>query len=117
MTSATRPDALPEHASYVDDGCKVSPTCLACPLPICKYDMGNHQQTLTAFVRAQAIRRDRIADPHATIGMLAKRNRCSVRTVARALADDLATLPIPQVHDVHARIRPSWGLSPIRYTA
>lgn len=31
-------DALPEHTLYRDDGCEVSPSCLRCPLPRCKYD-------------------------------------------------------------------------------
>ena len=31
-------DVVPEHFPYRDDGCEVSPSCLSCPLPICKYD-------------------------------------------------------------------------------
>ncbi|MBF8266516.1 MAG: hypothetical protein HW388_24 [Dehalococcoidia bacterium] len=31
-------DALPEHYPYRDDGCDVSPSCLGCHLPCCKYD-------------------------------------------------------------------------------
>jgi hypothetical protein len=31
-------DMLPERLSYNDDGCEVSPRCLECPLPQCKYD-------------------------------------------------------------------------------
>jgi hypothetical protein len=31
-------DDLPEHYPYRDDGCDVSPSCLGCPLPWCKYD-------------------------------------------------------------------------------
>ena len=31
-------DALPEHYPYRDTGCDVSPSCLKCPLPQCKYD-------------------------------------------------------------------------------
>ena len=34
----TRKDALPEHSSYTDTGCELSPTCLRCPLPICVYE-------------------------------------------------------------------------------
>ena len=33
-----RADALPEHTDYRDTGCEVSPSCLRCPLPRCKYD-------------------------------------------------------------------------------
>ena len=31
-------DALPEHLEWRDDGCEVSPHCLECPLPRCRYD-------------------------------------------------------------------------------
>ena len=27
-----------EHASFADNGCEMSPTCLSCPLALCKYD-------------------------------------------------------------------------------
>jgi hypothetical protein len=32
-------DPLPEHAQYQDSGCEVSPTCLSCPLPVCRYEL------------------------------------------------------------------------------
>ena len=31
-------DSLPEQYPYRDNGCEVSPSCLECPLPMCKYD-------------------------------------------------------------------------------
>ena len=31
-------DAIPEFYHYEDTGCEVSPSCLNCPLPQCKYD-------------------------------------------------------------------------------
>ena len=31
-------DVVPERYPYRDDGCEVSPSCLRCPLPQCKYD-------------------------------------------------------------------------------
>ena len=31
-------DAPPERYPYRDEGCEVSPSCLRCPLPQCKYD-------------------------------------------------------------------------------
>ena len=31
-------DAVPEMYHYEDTGCEVSPSCLNCPLPQCKYD-------------------------------------------------------------------------------
>lgn len=31
-------ELLPERYPYRDEGCEVSPSCLKCPLPQCKYD-------------------------------------------------------------------------------
>ena len=31
-------DVIPERYPYRDEGCEVSPSCLRCPLPQCKYD-------------------------------------------------------------------------------
>ena len=31
-------DSRPEEYPYRDDGCEISPSCLRCPLPQCKYD-------------------------------------------------------------------------------
>jgi len=29
---------LVKEAEYFDDGCEYSPSCLRCPLPVCKHD-------------------------------------------------------------------------------
>ena len=34
----TMMDQGPEYYHYEDTGCEVSPSCLTCPLPQCKYD-------------------------------------------------------------------------------
>ena len=34
----TMTDLGPEYYHYEDTGCEVSPSCLSCPLPQCKYD-------------------------------------------------------------------------------
>ena len=34
----TMTDQGPEYYHYEDTGCEVSPSCLSCPLPQCKYD-------------------------------------------------------------------------------
>lgn len=34
-----RSDALVEFADYRDEGCHLHPSCLACPLPQCIYDV------------------------------------------------------------------------------
>ena len=33
-----RANALPEVHRYEDTGCDVAPSCLRCPLPMCRYD-------------------------------------------------------------------------------
>lgn len=33
-----RAGTLPDEAIYRDTGCEVSPSCLRCPLPVCRYD-------------------------------------------------------------------------------
>lgn len=36
--SGTDRGTLPEYTQYRDEGCDISPTCLRCPLPQCRYD-------------------------------------------------------------------------------
>jgi len=38
VASKTPVDTVPEFYHYEDTGCEVSPSCLNCPLPRCKYD-------------------------------------------------------------------------------
>ncbi len=37
-TPACEPDSLPEHTDYRDEGCRIAPACLRCPLERCIYD-------------------------------------------------------------------------------
>jgi hypothetical protein len=37
-TRRVREDAYPENIEWHDTGCEIAPSCLACPLPECKYD-------------------------------------------------------------------------------
>lgn len=39
ITRRVRADALPEHLRYRDEGCDAFESCLACPLPRCRYDV------------------------------------------------------------------------------
>ena len=39
----TRPD-LPDGLSYVDNGCRVHPHCLTCPLAVCIFDVPERSQ-------------------------------------------------------------------------
>ena len=33
-----RKGALPEHATYKDEGCELAPSCLRCPFARCQHD-------------------------------------------------------------------------------
>lgn len=49
-----REGALPEEVDYRDTGCDISPSCLRCPLPTCRYDT-----TMPAHVMASATRQQK----------------------------------------------------------
>ena len=80
---ALRLDLLPEHYPYKDDGCEVSPSCLRCPLPKCKYDEPGWWQ------RFQREERDRDVlrawREGLTVHQLAQKFGISPRTVFRIL--------------------------------
>jgi hypothetical protein len=87
-----REDALPEHVQYRDDGCDLFSSCLACPLPRCRYDTPGGARALLIRLRDLEIRRLR----HETglpVEEIAVRFRVSRRTVFRVLQHD------PQRHD------------------
>lgn len=70
---------LPEGLSN-QDGCEVSPSCLQCPLPLCKYDVPGGLAAAKYLERDAAIRqayRERSATE------VAKEFGVSVRTVYR----------------------------------
>jgi hypothetical protein len=49
-------DRLPEQANYRDEGCDLSPTCLRCPLPLCRYDLPPKRAgALVRVARLQAL--------------------------------------------------------------
>ena len=52
-----RDDALPEHTRYRDRGCDLFASCLACPLPHCRYDVPGGARAMLNRVRDQEIRR------------------------------------------------------------
>ena len=78
------PDSLPEHHTYRDDGCEVSPSCLRCPLPQCKHDEPGW------YLRERRAQRDRTIcrlrrREGLTVNQLANRFGVSKRTVFRVL--------------------------------
>lgn len=75
-------DTLPEYFPYRDDGCEVSPTCLRCPLPRCKYDDPGCLARARRDLRDQQVL-DARHSGDVTINELARRFGLSVRTVHR----------------------------------
>jgi len=80
-------DQVPELYPYRDDGCELSPSCLNCPLPRCKYDDPGWLQRERRRKRDHAVlearrRRD------LTVPQLAERFGVSERTVFRILSRD-----------------------------
>ena len=84
-------DALPELMSYQDMGCEVSPSCLRCPLPQCKYDDPIWYQQYRRQGRDQTIWNAQQREG-ATVFELAEQFQLSPRTIHRALRR--ARLPV-----------------------
>lgn len=80
----TREDALPEHLDYRDEGCDLFDSCLACPLPRCRYDVPGGIRAIRNAVRDDGIRRCR--EQAVPIDDIAARFEVSRRTVFRVLA-------------------------------
>jgi len=83
-TESLRSDALPEHSQYRDEGCDLSPSCLNCTLPLCRYDQPGGVRRLRTRARDEEIvrlrRRERLP-----IDALARRFGVSRRTIFRIL--------------------------------
>lgn len=81
-----RSDAFPEGNEYRDEGCDLSPSCLSCPLPRCRYEMSRSAlNTLRNGQRDERIR-TLYAAGGTTVRELAHRFGMSVRQVHRVLA-------------------------------
>ena len=81
---SVRCDALPENVRYRDEGCDLSPSCLNCRLPVCRYDHPGSTRRLRTLGRDQEIVRLRRRDC-LPIDALARRFDVSRRTVFRIL--------------------------------
>lgn len=79
-----REDALPEHLQYRDTGCDLFASCLACPLPQCRYDVPGGARTMLNNVRDREIRRMH-DEQELHVDEIAARFRVSRRTVFRVL--------------------------------
>ncbi|MFQ5861383.1 MAG: helix-turn-helix domain-containing protein [Dehalococcoidia bacterium] len=78
-------DTRPEYYPYRDDGCEVSPSCLICPLPKCKYDDPGWLQRERRRGRDLEVLRVRQAQT-LSVPQLAQRFGISQRTVFRILS-------------------------------
>lgn len=84
-----RTDAFPDGLNWVDTGCEVSPRCLECPLPSCKYETpssmrGNEVKTRKAHARFAQVRE--ALDRGERAQEIAARMGISIRTIRRASA-------------------------------
>jgi hypothetical protein len=78
-----RADSLPEFTHYRDDGCSVSPSCLTCPLPRCRYEEpGGLRAVLNEYRDRQIVELRRRGAP---VPELAERFGVSRRTVFRVI--------------------------------
>ncbi|MBI3742788.1 MAG: helix-turn-helix domain-containing protein [Chloroflexi bacterium] len=77
-------DRLPEFTSYQDNGCDLSPSCLKCPLPRCRYDDPGWVLREQRTSRDVAILQMR-ARQALSVDELAERFGVSTRTVHRAI--------------------------------
>lgn len=77
-------DQTPELFPYKDDGCELSPSCLNCQMPRCKYDDPGWMQRERRIKRDQAVIEARQREG-LTIPQLTRRFRVSERTVFRIL--------------------------------
>ncbi|MGI8553711.1 MAG: hypothetical protein ACR2PL_23420 [Dehalococcoidia bacterium] len=76
--------ASPEHVVYRDTGCEVAPSCLNCPLTVCRYDLpgglaGDHRRQRNTELLA-------LHASGAGLKSLCLRFRLSRRAVYRILA-------------------------------
>ena len=80
-----RAGTLPEDADYRDTGCDLSPSCLQCPLPQCRYDEPGGLRAPLNRTRDHEIHRLRF-DHGVSPPDLARRFGISLRTICRVLA-------------------------------
>ena len=78
-----RANLLPERTRYTDTGCEVAPRCLACPLPVCKYDDPGWLRRENRHDRDIEILQQR--DEGLPVPDIARRFGVSARTVHRVL--------------------------------
>ena len=79
-----RIDAYPEALVYADTGCRESPRCLDCPLPVCRFD--DPAGRMRALREERARRAAEMRRHGASIDTIATAFGLSRRSVQRVLA-------------------------------
>ena len=80
-TSYSTDKGLPENYDYTDTGCDLAPSCLECPLALCKYDDPNWGRRNRTIMRDQEI--VRLRGQGLKVSQIAKIVKTSERTVYR----------------------------------
>lgn len=77
-------DRLPDYFDYCDKGCALSPSCLECPLPRCRYDeQAGGTRAATRLRDKELLRQRTLASKN--VAELAKSFGVSKRTVQRII--------------------------------
>ena len=77
---------LPENTDYEDTGCDLAPSCLECPLALCKYDDPNQGQRTRMLMRDTEIMR--LIANGIKVSEIAESVNTSERTVYRVIQRD-----------------------------
>ena len=72
-----------DDSNYFDTGCKYSPTCLNCPLPICIYDDPNFFKNFIKESRDKSIFQD--YEKGMSVKDLSIKYEVSIRTIQRSI--------------------------------
>ena len=75
-----------DDSNYFDTGCKYSPTCLNCPLPICIYDDPNFFKNFIKESRDKSIFQD--YEKGMSVKELSIKYEVSIRTIQRSIKLD-----------------------------
>jgi hypothetical protein len=76
-------DIPSEESNYFDSGCKYSPACLNCPLPVCIYDDPNFFKNFIKVSRDKNIFKD--YKKGMSVKDLSLKYEVSIRTIQRSL--------------------------------
>ena len=91
-----------DDSNYFDTGCKYSPTCLNCPLPICIYDDPNFFKNFIKENRDKSIFQD--YEKGMSVKELSIKYEVSIRTIQRSIKLDSSAETTLNNKDISKRI-------------